>query len=253
MLVIAFAASLIPSVALYLWLRGIKGDDQGYRAACRRALILGFLAVIPIVGFGIVFTVTGNLLGVSKLGEVPAETYKTFTVIVLSEELVKLLALRKLLKEHPDGRSWLDVTVLMSIIGLGFGLIEDIPYGLSTNAGQMLIRGITMGHVGYGYLMGRLYGKSLKTGNRAWAVLGFVLPYLMHGFYDFGLQEEIDLAFNGNFGVLTVLLAVVDLILAISLIIHVRKARKNPTYTSPLPGFERAVVEDAADPTPAAL
>lgn len=240
LLIGAFVISLVPSVALYLWLRGIKGDDQEYRAACRRALVLGFLCVIPIMGFGIVASLTGNLLGVSKAGEVPAATYKIFVTVVLSEELAKFLALGKLLKEHPDRRSWLDVTVLMAIIGLGFGLIEDIPYGLSTNAGQMLVRGVTMGHVGYGFVMGHFYGKSLKTGNRAWAVLGFLIPYLLHAFYDFGLQEEISVAFDENFGVVSVLLAVLDLVLVIALIAYVRKSHRDAARTEPLPGFAAA-------------
>ena len=237
LLLVAFAASLIPSVALYLWLRGIKGDDQGYRAACRRAVVLGFLCVFPIMGFDLVAAITQNLLGMTGLVRA---VWHTFLMFAFCEELFKFLGLKKLLREHPNGRSWLDVTVLMSIIGLGFSLIEDIPYGLSTNAGQMIVRGITMGHVSYGFVMGHFYGKSLKTGRRAWAVVGFALPFLMHGLYDFCLSEEVA-AINSDLGMISLLLAVIDLVLIIVLIVHVRKARRNPTYTDPLPGFERVV------------
>ncbi|MBO6165252.1 MAG: hypothetical protein J6O17_02630 [Eubacterium sp.] len=42
-----------------------------------------------------------------------------------------------------------DITAFMVIIGTVFGLVEDIPYAIGATPSIMLIRGLTMGHVGY--------------------------------------------------------------------------------------------------------
>lgn len=56
-----------------------------------------------------------------------------------------------------------DVTAIMVIVGAAFGLLEDLPYAIGSNPIQRLVRGFTMGHLGYGFIMGWFYGKKPDT------------------------------------------------------------------------------------------
>lgn len=81
-----------------------------------------------------------------------------------------------------------------------------------------------------GFVMGYFYGKFLKTGKKEYAVLGFLVPWLMHGTYDFTLTDEIsDLA--DWLPIIPVGLAFFSLVLIIWFIIFVKKAEKKELYT----------------------
>ena len=55
----------------------------------------------------------------------------------------------------------------------------------------MIVRGLTVGHGGYGFIMGYLMGKGEATSSKASTALGFVVPWLMHGLYDYSLSESM--------------------------------------------------------------
>lgn len=75
----------------------------------------------------------------------------------------------------------------------------------------------------------------MKTGKKPYFVVGFGLPWLLHGLYDFTLSEEaLNLA---EWVVLVpVLLALFSVSVIIFAILFFRKARNNERYTAPLPG-----------------
>ena len=121
----------------------------------------------------------------------------------------------------------------MVIIGTAFGLVEDIPYAIGATPVIMLVRGFTMGHLGYGFMMGWFYGKKLYTGKKRYGVLAFVLPFLLHGLYDFSLTPEL-LKWNDNIAFLGVALAATDLVLLALMIRFFIKARKKEHYNTDL-------------------
>ncbi len=88
----------------------------------------------------------------------------------------------------------------------------------------MLVRGITMMHVGFGFITGYFYGKSRYLGNKAIGVVGFVLAWLLHGLYDFTLAEEV-LALSDWIAVIPVTLAAVCVVLLFLIIRFVKKAK----------------------------
>ena len=77
---------------------------------------------------------------------------------------MKFLAMKRVIKDRPS--SWLEVTVFMTLSGLGFEVIEAIPYAISSGAAPMLVRGVTMMHAAFGFVTGYFYGKGLHTGKK---------------------------------------------------------------------------------------
>lgn len=231
-LALAFVASLIPSVALYLWLKKQNVAELEYPGTCRKALIYGFLSVIPVLLLGTV-AVLFDALVLDLKGQTAQDLYRTFVLYALTEELAKFYFFRKLLRHCPFSFSWRDVTIFMTIIGIGFGLMEDIPYGLTTGAGQMLVRGIGIAHGGYGFLMGYFCGKAMTTGKRRWYAVGFLLPYLLHGLYDFSLSNTAEQIGDWT-AIVAVNLALLDVVLIVLFIRFVKKSASKEEYLKPV-------------------
>ena len=122
----------------------------------------------------------------------------------------------------------------MTIIGLGFGMLESIIYAIDSSVPVVLVRGICVPHAGYGFLTGYFYGKGSKSGKAIVKNSGFLLSCLIHGLYDFSLSEEFA-AINDNLVIVALLLAVLDIVLVLLLIRFVRKAKNRKDYTEPLP------------------
>lgn len=229
--ILAFAVSLIPSIAIFLWFRKRGVSRAGYQSACTKALLYGFLSIIPVLAFSAAFVLLGKALGIENAGGVPADLYHTFLVFALSEELAKFLLFKKVLKDCTLAFSWLDAAVLMMIVGIGFGLIEDIPYGLSTNAGQMLVRGVTMMHAAFGIVLGYFCGKAMATGRRGYYIVGFVLAVLLHGLYDFCLSESLP----ALTGAVSLLIAIASVVIIGLFIRFAKKAEPQEKYMAPVP------------------
>ena len=233
-LILAFIVSLVPSILILLWLRKRNEENQLYKDCCKSAAIRGCVCVLPVLWLGLV--ITRFALKVTHISNMNQLLYKAiYTVVVLAfaEELVKYLAFRGLLKKKTYEYTWADITAFMTIIGLTFGLLEDIPYAFGASPIVMLVRGVTMGHIGYGFIMGWFFGKRLYTGKKKYGLIAFLLPWALHGAYDFSLSPEL-MKVNDNFAGIGVSLAVVDIILLVLMIRFFVKARKKDVYNQPL-------------------
>ena len=96
----------------------------------------------------------------------------------------------------------------------------------------MLVRGVTMGHASYGFLMGLLMSKGEATQSKPWTALGFLVPWLMHGLYDFSLSDSMG-AYDFS-ALIALALAAADLVIVIAMIFFMRKRRRDAAYTQPL-------------------
>lgn len=248
--ILVFLLSIVPTVLIFLWLRKRKKDSESYIKATNSAFLRGFIGVLPIIGVSaviwIVLTITGTLTGIKQNIPLLYEAFYTFFVLAFAEELVKFLAFRGLIKKKFYSYSWADIVAFMTIIGLAFGLIEDIPYAIGASPMVMIVRGVTMGHVGYGFIMGWFYGKSLYTGKKVYAVIAFVLPWLMHGIYDFSLSEQL-MKINDNFAFIGVSMALLDLVALVLMFRFFIKARKKEKYNQPLVPIEADTEVEVTD------
>lgn len=240
--IVIFLASIVPSVLIVVLLRRRRKEDLLYKKSCNSAILRGLISVLPIVAVSAVLSLLNSVIRTfvfSNMSDLLYQALYTFIVLAFAEELVKFGVFRLLLKKKFNEYTWADVVAFMVIIGTMFGLIEDIPYAIGSNPIEMLIRGFTMGHVGYAFIMGWFYGKKLYTGKRLYGVFAFVLPLLLHGAYDFSLSPEL-IALNDNLVVIGLSLATFDLVLLILMIRFFIRARKKERYNIPLVKIEPA-------------
>lgn len=223
--------ALIPSVLLYLWLK--KKSTGESKEVCKKAFTSGILSCFPIILVSMVLHIVEKLLNIDEMNPILYNFYHTFIVLAFAEELVKFLTFKSLLKKNPHKYSWFNLVVFMTIIGIGFGAIENVAVAVGSNVIVMLIRGISMGHAGYGFIMGWFYGKMMKTGKKIYGYLSFIIPWLLHGLYDFGLTDEL-LKVNDNFAFISVSLELVCIIFVFVIIRFVKKREKSDTYTKPV-------------------
>lgn len=232
-LVLAFIVSLIPLLAVYLWLRNRVDRGDEYKKLCDKSFVQGMVASLPIMLFS---GITSVLLGLTGLKDSHPLLYVCLhdvIVLALVEEVVKLWTFLRISKKTNYRFSWLDVTVMVTIVATGFGFLESFLIAIGANVPTVLLRGISFPHVGYGFLVGYFYGKGLKTGNTVVKWTGFLLAWFVHGLYDFSLSPEF-LAINDNLVFVPFILVAVDIALAITLFIFTNKARKNQIYLEPI-------------------
>ncbi|MBR1905310.1 MAG: PrsW family intramembrane metalloprotease [Clostridiales bacterium] len=223
-----FILSIVPSVLIIVRLRNRKKNDPLYLQSCKSAIIRGLVCVLPILVVSATFHLVRNLLirfVFPDMNPLVSQAIYTFIVLAFSEELVKYFMFRRVLSKNADNFSMADITAFMVIIGTAFGLVEDIPYAIGATPVIMIIRGFTMGHVGYGFLMGWLYGKRIKTGKKIYGIAAFGLPFLIHGLYDFSLSEEL-LKLNDNLAFIGISLALLDIVLLILMVRFFLVSRK---------------------------
>lgn len=252
--VLFFLISLVPSVLILVWLGKRHRDDALYKEVYKSALIRGLISVLPILALSGALALSNAALKATVLKGANVFLIKAiynFVVLAFAEEFIKFMLFRGVLKKKPYPYSWADVTALIVIIGTAFGLIEDLPYAIGSNPMTMLVRGLTMGHVGYGFVMGWFYAKRLYTGKKAYGVFALVLPWLVHGLYDFSLAPEL-IELNDNFAFLGVSLAVFDLVLLVLMFRFFKRAKKMELYQTTLPQFktyEQPEQPETAEPT----
>ena len=221
---VSIVVSIIPSVILYKWLLKSKSDGK-FKSLCKTSLKKGILSVFPIILISLIFYIIGKILHISNISPVLYEAYYTFIALALSEELVKYFTFKSILKKTNYKYDYFDVVIFMSIVGLGFGIIENMIYSINSGIVPMLIKGIDLGHVGYGFIVGYFYSKSLKKGNKNYRLVGFLISWVLHGLFDFGLSEEF-IALNDNLMFISLGLALVSVITIILFIRYVKKEKK---------------------------
>ncbi len=231
--IISILVSVIPSVLVYRWIKN-KGD-KGYQELCRFSIRKGMVSILPVTlvsaGFAII-GVIGKLL-IPNINPILYKAYYNIIALAFSEELVKFLYFKKVLKETSYKYSWFDVVIVMTLVGLGFGCIENIVFSINSGIIPMLIKGISISHAGYGFIMGWFYGKKLKTNKNIYGVLGFVIPWLIHGLFDFGLSPEL-IKLNDNFAFISIILELVSIVIVFLIIRFVRKKKDVPIYKKKL-------------------
>ncbi|MBR0160302.1 MAG: PrsW family intramembrane metalloprotease [Oscillospiraceae bacterium] len=231
--ILACAVSFVPSLALLLWLRNRLKKEDAYQKLCDQTLWRGVMCIFPVILLSGCSYVLLRLTGLQNTDQLLYQALYKFIVLALMEEVAKFIAFRRVLKKTDYAYSWLDTAVLMTIVGLGFGMFESIVYAIGASVPVVLVRGICVPHAGYGFLTGYFYGKGSRLGKPALEGTGFVLSWLMHGLYDFSLSEEF-VAINDNLVFIPLLLALMDIVLVLILVRFARKAKKKAELIEPL-------------------
>ena len=233
-LVLVFLISLLPYIFIYLFLKNRKKEDKEYQTLCKNALKLGLLQCVGFVvltsGCLYIIHIILKLVGINVFIR---NIYYNYIVLALSEEMVKYSMLKKLFKNNNYNYTWLDIISLMTIVGIGFGLSESLVYAFSTNAGMMLVRGISAMHCSYGLLMGYILGKGKYTSNKSYTFLAIFIPFILHGTYDWCLSVTMK-NINENIVYISFVLALVSIIINIVMIAFINKQKSIQKYNTAL-------------------
>jgi RsiW-degrading membrane proteinase PrsW (M82 family) len=240
--IVVFLVSLIPSVFYYFYLRNLKKDNEEYKKNCRNTLFRGLLAGFPIFILDLVLSLGLSALGLKDiLSPAWMELIKCFVINAFVEELVKVSIGYKTIKKNRDNVTWLDMITYITISSIGFEILESAFYIPSMNAGQMLIRGLSMMHVSFGLIEGWYAGKYTQTGKNIYRVLTMAVKIIIHGLYNFGLRQEAP----ELMGAFSLLAAAGCLVYWIYMIFYIRRKKEDPDFTTPL--YASAAEEEAAE------
>ncbi|MBQ1566540.1 MAG: PrsW family intramembrane metalloprotease [Erysipelotrichaceae bacterium] len=232
-MVVLFGALLVSCIfplGLYFYLKTARKEDKEYQKDCWDLLWNGFLLGFPVFGFSLLCFLAFKLL---HLGDnwIVKLFFSNFVLKAVSEELMKYLLSSKIIKKNHAKISFLDLMAYTTISAIGFEIMESFTYLFSSNVGQIIVRGVTNMHAAFGLIMGYLMATGYKKNWKHPVLCGLVVPIIIHGVYDLCLSEEIA---DTDWGLLSLLIAFICLVINIVNYFFMNKARKDPYYTDPL-------------------
>ena len=127
MILLISLACMVPSLVLFFWMKNSSNLDAANRKLYNKALLRGILSVFPVMLASGVMQAILRIVKVSETSPLLYQFLHTFFVLAFSEEMVKGLMLKGLLKKNKEAAlSWLDIICLMTAIGIGFQIIESL-------------------------------------------------------------------------------------------------------------------------------
>ncbi len=185
-----FLTAIAPSIALLYYFYKRDKYEKEPRRLLARAFFIGCISVIPVV----IVEMQLNLF------ERPGDNfitagYTAFIVAGLVEESFKYLAFYFYIWRHTEFDEMYDGIVYCVFISLGFATVENIGYVVGSGFSTALVRAMTAipAHALFGVVMGYYLGiaKFISLNVRAkYMKLGFFIPILLHGVYDFILFSQ---------------------------------------------------------------
>jgi len=173
-------------IALYVYYRD-KYEKEPWRMLFT-TLIIGALLAIPVIfveRFFSLFTPSNPIRGT---------LYTAFVIAGFTEEGFKFLAFILLIWKSREFNEKFDGIVYAVFISLGFAGIENILYVTQGGAAMGLFRALTAvpAHALFGITMGYYFGLALfyPAQRRVMIIMAFLIPFLLHGFYDFCLMSQ---------------------------------------------------------------
>lgn len=128
-------------------------------------------------------------------GQIGNAFANAFLVAALCEEAFKLLAVYILIWKNPNFNERFDGIVYAVFVSLGFALVENILYVFSNGMSTGIARAFTAvpAHAMFGIMMGYYLGLSRFSAKKRvrYFILAFLIPFFLHGLYDFILMVNI--------------------------------------------------------------
>jgi RsiW-degrading membrane proteinase PrsW (M82 family) len=122
--------------------------------------------------------------------------WKAFMVAAFCEEAFKFAALFIIIWRSKAFNEKFDGIVYATFISLGFAAVENVLYVLDSGIHTGLARAITAvpAHALFGVTMGYFFGmaKFYPAKRKRCLRWSFLLPFILHGFYDFILMSGIN-------------------------------------------------------------
>ena len=185
-MLVLLSAGIAPSLALlsYFYLRDQYETEPVLSVF--KTFLFGALLTFPIMFIQHVLTVEEIFDGVLA---------NAFISTSLLEEFFKWFILYFTIFQHEHFNEPYDGIVYGASVSLGFATVENILYlfanGIEFALGRALLP--VSSHALFGVIMGYYLGKgkfSLTNEKNKWVFFSFLIPFLLHGLYDFILMAE---------------------------------------------------------------
>ena len=181
LLLLALAPAII--IMIYVYFRD-KYEKEPIKLILK-GILLGAIVIFP-VGL-----LENYLLIFSKAYDpITKAAWDGFVVAGAIEEAFKFFMVFILIWRNPNFNEKFDGIVYSVSVALGFAAVENLFYVFSGNSMQVgLVRAFTAvpGHTIFGIVMGFYLGlaRFSPKGRGRWLLMAFVVPWMLHGIYDF--------------------------------------------------------------------
>jgi protease PrsW len=179
------SAGIAPGLALLSYFYLKDEYDSEPISVVLRTFLYGALLVFPIMFIQHVFE-SEHLI---KAGLIDA-----FFNSSLLEEFFKWFILFYAIYPHVEFDEPFDGIVYGAAVSLGFATVENVFYLVANGIGHAMTRALlpVSSHALFGVIMGFYIGKAKFTdGNKTkWIILSLLLPFVLHGLYDFILISQ---------------------------------------------------------------
>ncbi len=189
--------SVLPSIILFVvvW----RGDR--YEKEPPKLLVKLFLlgALTTVSAFIIELLFSDFILGSCDPQGMLFLIIDNFLVVAVAEEAGKYLVLKKVTWKHPAFNYTFDAVVYAVTVSLGFATLENMLYLVDGGFGTAVMRALfsVPGHFIDALYMGYYYGFARYSEafgderlRKKYLRQAFIVPVLIHGFYDFCLSTE---------------------------------------------------------------
>ncbi|MBQ6128212.1 MAG: PrsW family intramembrane metalloprotease, partial [Lachnospiraceae bacterium] len=189
--------SVLPSIILFVvvW----RGDR--YEKEPPKLLVKLFLlgALTTVSAFIIELLFSDFILGSCDPQGMLFLIVDNFLVVAVAEEAGKYFVLKKVTWKHPAFNYTFDAVVYAVTVSLGFATLENMLYLVDGGLGTAVMRALfsVPGHFIDALYMGYYYGFARYSEafgderlRKKYLRQAFIVPVLIHGFYDFCLSTE---------------------------------------------------------------
>jgi protease PrsW len=185
------SAGIAPGLALlsYFYLKDQYGSEP--ISVVFKTFLFGAILVFPIAFVQYVFE-TENI--------VQSEFTQAFFLFGLLEEFFKWFILIYIVYQHVAFDEPYDGIVYGASVSLGFATAENIIFLIANGMEHAISRSFlpVSSHALFGVIMGFYIGKGKFTINdkRKWLALSLIIPFLLHGVYDYILLNQQNWLWN---------------------------------------------------------
>lgn len=189
--------AVVPGIYLLLKVYKLDAIEKEPRGLLIRLFVLGALTVVSALILETIGTTVLDLFAAQE--STVYAFFECFFVVALSEEWGKFVVMKKLTWRNKAFDYRFDAIVYSVCSGMGFAVLENIMYAADGDLYTVIMRAVTSipGHAVFAIFMGYFYGEARlcrgyddETGVRRNMRLAFIVPVLLHGFYDFCLSTE---------------------------------------------------------------
>jgi len=191
---VLFFVALAPIFLIGLYLYRRDKYEREPVGLLFRALLAGGLSVIPILFLEIGLSDYWSMKYGDATPNLTSAAYEAFVVASFSEELFKYIAVMLFFWRNRNFNERMDGIVYAAFVSLGFAMVENVLYVFQNGMPTGILRAFTAVplHAVTGITMGFFLGFARMSSVKRTAnlIAAFVVPFLIHGVYDFMLMSE---------------------------------------------------------------